>query len=147
MDDLDPAAGTMPSGWETPLMSPSGRRSRGRPKGARNKTTIAIEALLDGAAEALTGKLIETALAGDGVALRFCLGRLLPARRDRPVAFDLPEIAGAGDLVKAARAILAACAGGVLSPREATDVMGLIATHFRTLKLTAREATPAELER
>src|SRR5262245_47204912 len=33
----------------------------GRPKGARNKTTIAVEALLDNEAEALTRKLIELA--------------------------------------------------------------------------------------
>jgi hypothetical protein len=64
MDDLNPAAGAPPSGG-----SP-----RGRPKGTRNKTTIAIETLLEGAAEALTRKLVETALAGDGVALRFASG-------------------------------------------------------------------------
>ncbi len=59
----------------------------GKPKGTRHRTTMAIEALLDGEAEALSRKAIEMALAGDGVALRLCLERLLPARRDRPVSF------------------------------------------------------------
>ena len=36
----------------------------GKPKGARHKTTLAIEALLDGEAEALTRKAIELAKAG-----------------------------------------------------------------------------------
>jgi hypothetical protein len=36
----------------------------GRPKGARNKATVAIEALLENEAEALTRKLIESALSG-----------------------------------------------------------------------------------
>jgi hypothetical protein len=42
----------------------------GRPPGARNKTTLAAEALLDGEAEALTRKAIERALEGDTTALR-----------------------------------------------------------------------------
>ena len=38
----------------------------GRPRGARHKTTLAIEALLEGQHEALTQKAIDLALAGDG---------------------------------------------------------------------------------
>ena len=37
----------------------------GKPAGARNKTTLAVEALLDGEAEGLTRKAIELANAGD----------------------------------------------------------------------------------
>ena len=48
----------------------------GRPKGARNKKTLALEALLDGEAEALTRTAIEKALDGDGLALRLCLERI-----------------------------------------------------------------------
>jgi hypothetical protein len=126
MNDSDPAAGAVPGPRERTLAPPSERRPRGRPKGSRNRATIAVEALLDGAAEALTRTLVDKALAGDGVALRFCVGRLLPARRDGPVAFDLPQIASAGDLVKAARALFAACAQGVVSPGEANEVMDVI---------------------
>jgi len=36
----------------------------GRPHGARHKTTLAVEALLDGEAEGLTRKAVEMALAG-----------------------------------------------------------------------------------
>lgn len=54
----------------------------GRPAGARHKTTLAIEALLEGEAEALTRKAIELALAGDMTALRLCLERIArPAGR------------------------------------------------------------------
>jgi Family of unknown function (DUF5681) len=42
----------------------------GNPKGTRNKTTLAVEALLDGEAETLTRKAIELAKAGDLAALR-----------------------------------------------------------------------------
>ena len=125
----------------------SSGRPRGRPKGSRNKATLAVEAALEDAAEALTRKLINKALAGDGVALRFCVGRLLPARRDRPVVFDLPEIAGAGDLVKAARAVLAACAGGTLSPGEAKEVMDLITAVQALEKMGDVEKRVIALER
>jgi hypothetical protein len=49
-----------------------------RPKGARNKATIAAESLLDGEVETLTRKLIERAKEGDVGALRFCLDRICP---------------------------------------------------------------------
>ena len=67
----------------------------GRPKGARHRITRAAEALLDGETEALTRKAIELALAGDGMALRLCLERILPPRKERPVDIELPSLTGA----------------------------------------------------
>ena len=71
----------------------------GRPKGARNRTTQAVLALLEGEAEAIGRKAVEMALAGDSVALRLCLDRLAPPRRDDrldpPSARDvLPDLSG-----------------------------------------------------
>jgi hypothetical protein len=74
--------------------------SPGRPKGARHKATLAAEALLDGEAEALTRKAIELAKEGDIAALRICLDRIIPPRKDRPVAFELPKIENVGDAAK-----------------------------------------------
>jgi hypothetical protein len=106
----------------------------GRPKGARNKATVVIEALLEDEAERLTRKLIELALDGNIAALRLCFERLLPPRHDRGVAFDLPKIESAADEVAASRAVLESCAAGILSPGEAADVMALIATHLRAIE-------------
>ena len=61
----------------------------GRPKGARHKATIAAEALLDGEAEGLTGKVLEMALAGDTVAMRLCLVAL---KRGEEAAAELAAI-------------------------------------------------------
>ena len=52
----------------------------GRPKGARHRTTMAIEALLEGEGEAITRKAIEAAKAGDMVAIRLVLDRICPPR-------------------------------------------------------------------
>jgi Family of unknown function (DUF5681) len=119
----------------------------GRPKGARNKTTLAIEALLDGESEAITRKLLEKATEGDMTALRLCLDRLLSPRRDRPVAFDLPPIESAADALSASSAVLAACAEGVLSPDEAAQVMDLISAHIRMHGAVDIEARVSALEK
>ena len=63
----------------------------GRPRGARNKATLAAEALLEGEAEALTRKLVDKAKEGDNGALRFCLDRICPPRRDRVVTIEMPR--------------------------------------------------------
>ena len=78
----------------------------GRPRGSRNKTTLALESLLDGQATALTQKAIDLALAGDMAALRLCLDRILPPRKDRPVTFTLPPISSARDAAQTVSAVL-----------------------------------------
>lgn len=118
----------------------------GRPPGARHKSTLAVQALLDGEAEALTRAAIERALEGDVAALRLCLERLAPPRRDAPVAVDLPEVTGAADLVKASGAILAAVADGCLTPSEAKEIAGILATHARAIEIQDLEARIAALE-
>ena len=69
----------------------------GRPAGSRNRTTVAVLELLEGQAEALSQKAVETALAGDTVGLRLCLERLAPPRKDSPVQFPLPRMTTAND--------------------------------------------------
>ena len=101
----------------------------GRPKGARHKTTLAIEALFEGEAEALTRKAIELAKEGDGPALRLCLDRLIPPRRDAPISIELPPVVCAADVVRASAAVLAAVAQGDISPDEAGRVMALLTAH------------------
>jgi hypothetical protein len=118
----------------------------GRPKGARNKTTLAAEALLEGEAETLTRKLIGKAKEGDISALRFCLDRICPIRRDRLVTVEMPEIRSAEDASKAAAAVLAACAAGEISTAEAADLMDLVATYVRLLEIGEIEARLRVLE-
>ena len=45
-------------------------------------------------AEALTRKAIDLALNGDPMALRLCLERILPPRKERPVDIVLPPLSG-----------------------------------------------------
>jgi len=118
----------------------------GKPQGTRHKATMAALALLDGEAEALTRQAVTMALAGDTTALRLCLERIAPPRRDAPVTFDLPPMETARDAASAAGAVLAAVAIGDLTPTEGAHVMGLIETYRRTLETTELEARLAALE-
>ncbi len=118
----------------------------GRPKGARNRTTQAVMALLEGEAEALSRKAVEMALAGDSVALRLCLDRLAPPRKDSPVQFPLPRMTTARDAAQAAGAVLQAVSVGDLTPTEGAQVMGLVDSFRRTLEVTELEARLVALE-
>ena len=119
----------------------------GKAKGTRNKVTLAIEALLDGEAEALTRKAIELAKAGDMAALRLCLDRLAPPRKDRLVMFELPTITSAADAVKASAALVTAVAIGDLTPAEAGELGKLIEAYVRALEATDFAARLENLER
>ena len=118
----------------------------GRPRGSRNKATLAIESLLQGQAEALTQTAVKQALEGDSVALRLCMERIAPAPKDQPVSFNLPKMSNALDASEAAGRVLEAVSEGDLTPIEATRVMGLIDSYRRTLELTDIETRIAALE-
>jgi hypothetical protein len=118
----------------------------GRPKGARNRVTRAIEALIDGQAEAIAAKAVEKALQGDSPMQRALLNTLVPPRRERMVEVELPKIESAADARKASSAVIAACAAGELSPREASEIMGLISAHMGTIEVAELEARVDGLE-
>jgi len=117
-----------------------GPGNSGKPKGTRHKATQAALALLDGEAEALTRQAVTMALGGDATALRLCLERIAPPRRDAPVTFDLPPMETARDAAKAAGAVLGAVADGDLTPTEGAHIMALVETYRRTLETSDLEA-------
>lgn len=118
----------------------------GKAPGTRNKATRAIEDMLDGEAEKLTRKAIEMALGGDGAALRLCMDRLLPARKDRPVTFNLPPIQTAADAAKAAGSLLVAVSEGAITPTEAAELGKLIENYVKALEASEFEERLAQLE-
>jgi hypothetical protein len=98
----------------------------GKPKGTRHRATLAVEALLEGEADKLTRKAVDLALAGDTTALRLCLERIAPPRKDRAVAFALADLVNAEDAVRAMAALVGAVAAGELTPSEASELSRLV---------------------
>jgi hypothetical protein len=107
---------------------------------------MAVLELLEGQAEALTQRAVELALGGDTVALRLCLERVAPARKDNPVQFKLPQMITARDAAEAAAAVIEAVSLGDLTPTEGAQVMGLVDSYRCTLEVTELEARVAALE-
>ena len=118
----------------------------GKPKGTRNATTLALEALLDGQASALTQKAINLALAGDMAALRLCLDRILPPRKDSPVAFDLPEMKTLNDAVPAMGALVKAVGRGDLTPAEAAELTKMVQAFAKIIETAELEERVRKLE-
>jgi hypothetical protein len=119
----------------------------GRPKGALNKATLASQTLLEGEAEALTRKVVELAKGGHPMALRLCLDRLLPPRKDRPISLTLPTIKEAADLVKGLGAIVEAVAQGVITPGEGQSLAAVLDLYRKGLETTDLEARITALEK
>jgi hypothetical protein len=118
----------------------------GRPRGSRNAATLALEALLDGEAESLTRKAVELALAGDIAALRLCLDRILPPRKDRTVSFALPAMKSSGDAVAAMAALADAVAAGDLAPSEAAELTKMVQAFAKVIETADLEERIKRLE-
>lgn len=105
----------------------------GRPKGARNRITLASQELLDEHGEAIMMKAIEQAKAGEPVALRLCIERILP-RRANVIELALPEIRKAGDVADACAAVIEAAGAGRISLQEAREFMLLLADQRKAIE-------------
>lgn len=103
-----------------------GPGNRGKPVGARHKITQAVSALLENEGEALARKAIEMALGGDIMAMRLCLERLVPVRKDAIIQFDLPGLSKAKDAPAAAKAVLEALADGRMAPADAETTLKVV---------------------
>jgi hypothetical protein len=119
----------------------------GKPKGARNKTTLAVQELLDGEAETITRKVLELAKQGDMTAIRLVFDKLIPSRKDAPVEVEgLPVIHNAKDAVCAMSRIVEAVAGGEITPSEGHYLSGLVETYRKTLETEELERRITLLE-
>jgi hypothetical protein len=106
----------------------------GRPIGSRNQAALIVEALLDGEAPQLGRKLVELGLKGDPAALRLCLERIAPPRKDRLIEFDLPVCEKAEDLPKAYQSVLQAVSTARISPSEGRLMMEMLEFQKRALE-------------
>ena len=87
-----------------------------------------------GEAPGLTRRAIEAALAGDMLAMKLCLERVLPRCHERPVTFSLPSLAAIGsgeidepspqNVSRAMNAVTTAHACGEITPGEAATIAG-----------------------
>lgn len=111
----------------------------GRPRGSRNRTTLAVEELLAGEAESITRKAVELALGGDTTALRLCLERLAPPVRERPIDLDLPRLEGPINLPEILASLIEAVGEGRVTTSEAERLAKLVNAYSNAFELRDME--------
>jgi Family of unknown function (DUF5681) len=121
--------------------NPAGTR-----RGSKHRVTLAAEALLEGEAEKLTRRAIDLAMAGETVALKLCLERIIPQRRGRPVTFRLPPLRTPADLVTALASIAAAAARGDLTIEEGQGIAAMLEAQRRAIETVELEKRVSALE-
>jgi hypothetical protein len=119
---------------------------QGRPVGSLNKITKLAQGLLDDDAAELFKALIAAAKGGDATAMRLCAERILPARRDRPVEYSLPQINCGADAALAMNQILEGVAQGTLTPSEGDAFAKLIESAAKISELAVLEERVRRLE-
>src|SRR5262245_41569699 len=119
----------------------------GRPKGVRNQATRMPDELLEGEAEEIGRVLVQKAKEGNLIAARIVMDRVLPSRRDKPVAFEVPAITKVTDVPMAMGAIVTAVAKGDLTPSEAANLCSVVDCYTRAVQATEFEARLAAIEK
>ena len=119
----------------------------GKKPGTRHKATMLAERLLDGQAEELIQQCVQKALDGDSTAMRLCIERLVPPRKDRPVNLDLPQMKCVEDTIKAMAVISSGVADGELTPSEGQVLSGMVENYRKAIETTELEERISNLEK
>jgi hypothetical protein len=93
----------------------------------------------------LTRKAIQMARDGDTVALKLCLDRIYPARKNRAVRFALPPINSPRNAANIAVAV--AKAAGDITPTEASQFAKVIDTYVKAFNTAELDERVARVER
>ena len=99
---------------------------KGKPKGARNRSSVMLEKILADNATAIIKAIVKNAKAGDSGAQRLCAERLIPVLRERRIDIALAPITDAASAEEAQRFIVAAAASGELLLSEAASLGALV---------------------
>ena len=118
-------AAALPKPRGRPWVKGQSGNPRGRPSRARQAAYVA-DGLIARKTVPLVGKLIELALLGDRAALRLCLNRIAPPRREPPIDLDLPAINSRADLLAALTAITEAVAADTLTSSQAAALTRML---------------------
>jgi hypothetical protein len=101
---------------------------------------------LEEGAEELISKAKSMALAGDTGAMRLCLERIFPARRDRSVHLDLPPMRNAKEISEAMSTIISAVGDGQITPAEGEIVANMLAAQSRVVMAEELESRLEKVE-
>lgn len=118
----------------------------GRPRGARNSSTLLAQALVADATDELVQRFIAEARNGNMPALLLAIKRILPQCRPPPLQFKLPTLESPADASRAINSILAGLAAGELTESEVKTLIGLVETYLKVHSETETDRRPTAIE-
>jgi len=119
---------------------------KGKPKGARNKSTLAAEKLLEGSLDRICQRIEEEALNGNMQAAKMILDRFLPVRKDRSIKIDFPQINSLEDVLNAIGSIVNAVGSGEISPSEGESLSRTLDMYSKAFETHQLEFRLREIE-
>jgi len=120
---------------------------KGKPAGTRSKSTMLLMAMMEGDASAITKSVIDAAKAGDLMAAKIILDRLIPPAKERPISLDLPDTKTAEGVSAAQSAILQAVGCGDLLPGEAATLSAIVESKRRAIETQELSDRITQLEK
>ena len=115
-------------------MSGQSGNPAGKPHGARNKITLAVEGLMGKYGEQVAARMVKRAVDGDVGAARLILDRIAPVRRGRTVRLKLPDIVDAASVMAAQAVLVSAVAAGQLTAEEAEPLSSMLSAYLKTVE-------------
>ena len=125
---------------------PGNTFGRGRPKGSPNKTTRKMQELLEKYSDSLVGKLISMALKENMGAMRLCMERLYPARRDGLVQMTALGAKNMEEITQTYNRVLKAIGTGTLSPTEGETIARILVPLRQAIESAELEARIEQIE-
>jgi hypothetical protein len=97
--------------------------------------------------EPLVGKCISEAMEGNMHALRICVERVVPVRRENPFRLKLAGLQTGGELAEGIETVVQAVAGGHLSPAAGEAIARILEIQRKATETRELEARVEDLEK
>ena len=127
-----------------PFLPGTSGNPAGRPRGAKNRSTVMSQALSDADAAAIVDAVVAKAKRGDMVAARLVLDRLWP--KGRTVALELPPATDAKAVKQAHSTLLRSLAAASVTPEEAETISRVLTAQLRAIETADIDQRLAGLE-
>ena len=118
---------------------------KGKPKGTRNKATIAAKDLFEQNSETITQKIIDLDLTGDITALKLCLDRICPPIKAQAQHIKIDSIEDS-NLTDTVTRILNEVTQGNIAPDIGSQLIGSLAVIARTEEIEQMKERVEALE-
>lgn len=130
-----------------PAAAPGRRPGPGRPRGSRNRRTIAVELLFATEANAVAKKAVALALEGDPTCIKLIMDRTAPVRKGARISLpNFPKVSTLEDLPNAQAYLVRAVASGRISPEEGAAVSTTLDRFSAAAEIVELKQRMAEIE-